>query len=84
MLKPCPFCGNEVYIEKVPLWRTYPDGTTHGYRGKYSFDIRCEKCGCNINIKGNDTLYTSEEKAKENAINAWNKRAFTEKYWQRT
>lgn len=30
-LKPCPFCGELPYLEKKPLWRTYGDGTTHGY-----------------------------------------------------
>lgn len=84
MLKPCPFCGNDVYIEKVPLWNTDSRGSTHGYFGCYQFDIKCEKCGCTINLGQNDTVYRSEKEAKENAINAWNKRAFTEKYWQRT
>jgi Lar family restriction alleviation protein len=74
MIKPCPFCGNEVALEKLPLWRTYNDGTTHGYYGSYEYNIHCEKCGCRINLRNNDTVYNSEEEAKQNAINAWNRR----------
>ena len=74
MIKPCPFCGNEVALEKLPLWRTYNDGTTHGYYHSYKYDIHCEKCGCRVNLQGNDTIYRSDEEAKQNAINAWNRR----------
>ena len=74
MIKPCPFCGSDVYLEKLPLWRTYTDGTTDGYCHSYEYDIHCEKCGCRINLKGNDTIYRSDEEAKQNAINAWNRR----------
>ena len=75
-LKSCPFCGNEVYVEKRPLWRTTDSGTTHGYYDCYEFDIRCTNpdCGCNVNLGKNDTIYRPEEEALQNAINAWNKR----------
>ena len=79
MLKPCPFCGNDVCIEKKFVM------TSQGYYyNKFEYDIHCEKCGCRVNLGQNSTLYVSDEKAKENAIYAWNRRAFTEKYWQRT
>ena len=74
-LKPCPFCGEIPYIEKKPLWRTYHDGTTHGYRGSFEYDIRCHKCGCSIPLPNNDNVYHKYDEAKQNAINAWNKRA---------
>lgn len=74
MIKPCPFCGNEVALEKLPLWRTYSDRTTCGYYGCYEYVIHCEKCGCRINLRGNDTVYNSDEEAKQNAVNAWNRR----------
>lgn len=74
-LKPCPFCGASVYIEKKPLWHTHTDGTTHGYFGCYEYEIKCCKCGCNVPLKGNNTIYCDEKTAKENAIKAWNRRA---------
>ena len=73
-LKPCPFCGEFVYIEKLPLWTEYGQ-ITHGYKGCYEYDIHCHKCGCRINLGRNDTIYNSDEEAKQNAINAWNRRA---------
>lgn len=74
-LKPCPFCGKSVYLEKVPLWRQNGT-TTHGYFGHYEFVVKCRniQCGCSVNLFQNDTVYRSEDKAKENAINAWNRR----------
>ena len=69
-LKSCPFCGNEVEVEKIPLW--HENG--HGYSGCYEFKIKCESCGCTVNQPKNDSIYRSEEKARENAIEAWNKR----------
>ena len=69
-LKPCPFCGNEVEVEKIPLWY----GNGHGYSGCYEFKIKCENCGCTVNQPKNDSIYRSEEEARENAIKAWNRR----------
>ena len=71
-LKPCPFCGNEVEVEKIPLWY----GNGHGYKDCYEFKIRCKKCGCRVDQPENDSVYRSEEKAKKNAIKAWNRRVF--------
>lgn len=69
-LKPCPFCGSEVELEKNPLWY----GNGRGYKDCYEFVIRCKKCGCRVDQPKNDSVYRSEEKAKENAIEAWNRR----------
>lgn len=73
-LKPCPFCGEIPYIDRNRMWNTYYDGTTHGYVGSYKYDIHCHKCGCTIPLGDNTTIYLSDEEAKQNAINAWNKR----------
>ena len=40
----------------------------------HKYDIHCEKCGCQVNLEGNDTIYRSDEEAKQNAIDAWNRR----------
>lgn len=71
-LKPCPFCGSNVKIEKRPLWEG-----SHGYYGCYEFVIQCPNasCGCRINLKQNDTIYRDENIAEANAIEAWNRRA---------
>ena len=70
-LKRCPFCGSEVELEKIPLWY----GNGRGYKDCYKFEIRCKKCGCRVDQPENDSVYRSEEKAKNNAIKAWNRRA---------
>lgn len=72
-LKPCPFCGEVVELEKRPLWNG-----SHGYYGCYEFIIQCKKCGCKINMDKNDTVYYSEDVARDNAIEAWNRRASDE------
>lgn len=77
-LLPCPFCGENVYLEKVSL----DEGNGHGYPGDYEFDIHCKNCGCRVNLGGNDTIYNSEEEAIINATSAWNRRA--EKSWKYT
>ena len=69
-LKPCPFCGSKVELEKNPLWY----GNGRGYKNCYEFVIRCKKCGCRVDQPKNDSVYRSEEKAKKNAIEAWNRR----------
>ena len=76
ILKPCPFCGEDVYIERVPI---------RGYNGCYTFDISCRnpECLCRICLGGNDTVYRSEEAAKQNAIKAWNKRMKTKRLTSR-
>jgi len=58
-LKPCPFCGSEVEIEKRPLWGEPGGG---GYRGCYEFIIQCPNwdCGCNIKLGKNDTIYNND------------------------
>jgi len=73
-LKPCPFCNSEVELEKIPLWY----GNGRGYKDCYKFEIRCKKCGCRVDQPENDSVYRSEEKAKNNAIKVWNRRASDE------
>jgi len=69
-LKPCPFCGSEVELEKIPLWY----GNDRGYKDCYKFEIRCKSVVVeSINLKM--ILYTeAKKKAKKNAIEAWNRR----------
>lgn len=76
-IKPCPFCGEIPYLERKPLWETYRSGTTHGYYGCYEYEIKCNnlECGCSVKLGRNDTIYNKDEEAKQNAINAWNRRA---------
>ena len=69
-LKRCPFCGNDVELEKIPLWHG-----SHGYHGCYEYEIKCSKCGCTLRYEKNDTIYRSDDVAKNNVIEAWNRRA---------
>lgn len=70
-LKPCPFCGQPVYLEKKPLWQG-----SHGYPGCFEYVIECnnKECGCRINLLQNDTVYNTDEEARKNVIKAWNTR----------
>lgn len=68
-LKPCPFCGAEVHIDKNPLWNG-----SHGYHGCFEYDIYCDKCGCRVHLGANNTIYQDDEVARQNAIKAWNTR----------
>ena len=80
-LKPCPFCGKQVTMKKLPLWHSYQDVNgrtiTRGYYGDYEYVVKCEnpKCRCTVNLGANNTIYNKSQKAKLNAINAWNRRA---------
>lgn len=80
-IKPCPFCGEIPYLERVPLWRNY-GGSTHGYFGCYEYVIKCNnlQCGCSVKLGRNDTIYNKDEEARQNAINAWNRRVEGETY----
>ena len=71
-IKPCPFCGEVPYLEKIPLWNG-----SHGYHGCYEYDIHCRnpECGCRVNLGKNDTIYNSDGEARLNAVHAWNRRA---------
>lgn len=68
----CPFCGSEVELERIPLWNG-----SHGYIGCYEYVIECKnsECRCKVNLGKNDTIYRSDDVAKQNAINSWNRRA---------
>jgi hypothetical protein len=70
-LKPCPCGCKDIELRKYPLWHG-----TNGYVGSYEFTIKCSNPNCywTFNAPKNDTVYRSEEEAKENVINAWNKR----------
>ena len=76
-LRACPFCGETPYLEKKPLWTTHGNGTTHGYYGCFEYDIHCHnpECGCHVKLPKSDTIYNTDEDARKNAIEAWNRRA---------
>ena len=73
-LKPCPFCGSAVELKKSPMWRTYSDGTTHGYKDCYELEIACPKCGCSTFTTKGDTVNFIEENIKDYIIKNWNAR----------
>ena len=74
-LKPCPFCGVAPKMLKRPMWQSW-NGITHGYFGCYEFIIECEneECLCRVKMDKNDTIYRTEEEAKQNCIRSWNRR----------
>ena len=76
MLKPCPFCGKDVYMEKRPMWRL-EGSTIRGYSNSYEFVIECTnpECGCNVKLGKNSTINATEEEARDEAIKHWNQRA---------
>ena len=76
MLKPCPFCGDVPILERTPLWSQGPYGSTHEYYGCYEYDVRCHNpsCRCSVLLPKSDTIYNTDEEAKQNAIDAWNRR----------
>ena len=67
-IKPCPFCGEQPVLQKVPIT---------GYFGCFQYIIECEnpECGCQVKLLKNDTVYHSDKEAKMNAITALNRRA---------
>lgn len=73
-LKPCPFCGSEAKIKRSPLWHEYPDGTIHGYKDCYELEISCSECGCSTYRAKADTVYLTEDMAKNTIIKNWNER----------
>lgn len=73
-LKPCPFCGSAVELKRSPMWRTYSDGTTHGYKDCYELEIACPKCGCSTFKTKGDTVNFTEEQIKDYVVKNWNTR----------
>ena len=63
-LKPCPFCGADAEIRAHPL--ALHDEESRGW------EVACWKCGARV---GSTVLPTG--KTKEQAIEAWNRRAST-------
>ncbi len=76
-LKPCPFCGsNSVTVRFV-----YPPWMYKNLRGRY-VAAGCLECGASTKLfcgdfkTGSPLLNeTDEKKAKEEAVEAWNRRA---------
>ena len=74
-LKPCPFCGEVPYLERVPMWSQH-NGSTHGYYGCYEYIVECHnpECRCRVYLGKNDTIYHDDATAGASAVNAWNRR----------
>ena len=70
IVKPCPFCGCSVSVERVPLKH---------YKGCVIFEIKCLNCGCERTLMRNDSVYRTEEEARANAIAQWNERVDEER-----
>lgn len=69
-LKPCPFCGSEVFITRDALW----DGD-HGYYNNYEFYVKCDECGATKNFKENNTIYYGTEiELQKSVMEQWNQR----------
>ena len=68
-IKPCPFCGKQPTLQKVPLDR-------QGYSGCYEYVVECEnpECMCRVKLSKNNTIYYHDDEAKMNAMIAWNRR----------
>ena len=73
-LKPCPFCGElprtEVSVTKMG-----------GSKDHVDFAIHCTNCGTEKTVRLKIVAYANfldVEKAQEQVIQAWNKRAVTE------
>lgn len=64
----CPICGAHPDREKENLGR--PGG--HGYPGHYTYQYKCEKCGCLKGDSMND-IYDKPSTADDRARISWNK-----------
>lgn len=75
-LEDCPFCGDSIILQKLPLWTEW-GGHTRGYYNKYEYVARCTnpECRCSVYLGKNDTIYHSDEEAINEVITHWNRRA---------
>ena len=71
-LRPCPFCGTEVKMQKKPLWHW--NHGYHGYHCCFNFEVKCPKCGCSVEYIDSNTICRSEEEAIANIVKSWNER----------
>ena len=66
ILKPCPFCGNEVEVARID--------TSMG--GVTSIEVRC-RCGAEVRLESDDFMYDWTGAAHQfglTAIEKWNRR----------
>ena len=70
-LKKCPWCKNRPNLYKEALWNG-----THGYRGNYTYYIKCDNKMCKINpvTKKYNDVYDKEDSCINNVCNDWNNR----------
>ena len=71
-LKPCPFCGGKANVYEYEAEQAIYDKDTLGFldiERSARYGCGCPVCGCII----------ADKTSKEQAINAWNRRADNEK-----
>jgi hypothetical protein len=66
-LKRCPICGHFPELDIRDMGR----GNGHGYPGHDSYTYSCPYCDV-IGVHGADTVYTDDDKVRDEAIEAWN------------
>ena len=72
-LKPCPFCGGKAKINKCTMELPFSEE-------RNAFSVFCTECGCSpfefdeINLYYNYDWKEREDKLKNQAIEAWNRR----------
>ena len=69
--KPCPWCGGHASLNIDSL--EGPRGT--GYPGCYEYYVQCDNCYAKAPAGTFFDIDMKAEDAKQNAINAWNKRS---------
>ena len=75
ILKPCPWCGGEPYLDCAPL-----SNGSHGYRVCFIYRIKCAACGATAPKGDFDDIYQTSYEAKQQAIEAWNRRIVLNNY----
>ena len=72
-LKPCPFCGGEAEIHSQPIYTS--DGVCVRCT-EYHARSRFFPCDCDyLFYHGEKNVFISKERATNDAINLWNRRA---------
>ena len=63
-LKPCPLCGNTIYIDSITL----EDNDI------YEMSLHCERCHTEYKIQTTAYIYDNIRETMNNAIDIWNER----------
>lgn len=73
-LKLCPWCGEQGFLEREPLWQVNSLKGYIGYVGKYKHYVRCSnsKCGAIAPNGEINDLDCSYDEADHKAMVQWN------------